>query len=918
MRILPLILIIALTLPISIAACPEPIFGKYPGWEERFNDNITLGGTRAVEDFEVKLTKVFPGDSIYVEINRWGSFYGKGPVTKGRDGILKYPDIRVVVYSSSVAENKANVSIYTPQRANISVNLTDIRVFRTVSERKQMFPNEEFRLEFALNNTGELPAEEVLVSPEFGNFQIVSTSVRSTSLCQGSIHDFKYVLKAPNVRKTFNYTLYLQVDYSDENEQLARASQYSELYPVEVEIIPATVEIHKEVSNWSKATASRELTALVLLENTGEPNAYNVEWSDSPPPDFLVTQGTTSWRGNLMEGRKRWLSYKIISDDPIICRSISTISYEDRYGNEYIAFSNGAIANFSPFLTVEKDMTGMSFYLDPDGGYVFGNKIVRIGEEVNVSTKIRNKGNAIAREVKFKETSAPVVRGNGSWFGDLRAGEEVSLDYTIKLDKKDANLSLDISYLDLDSDAFDATKALDERTPNYCSRKLKRVSYITSADISLLYPNVNITTPKNIKALSEFEVEYNVTISNNGTDGARDVFLYIDASSLRTDTTRFGSGILKGQSLYYLKVLRPGQTKTFFLTMRAPPVEKESSFPIVAALNYTDFHGKTYAIKASTLLTAIKPKSAFVIVRAEEKDLNLIIGGTKESGIGEYGEAFMTLKSTGHAALENVTIGISLPPGIELFSNDTAWEGRFEAHLTRENQTWYGFVEDLVWKGNLSQGEERKLGFLLRGQRAGVYEIPYSVSFDGRALSGSFGHKVRGPILEIRKAVKKKITLGEEVGIEVFVKNIGEEAATKVKITDRPPSNFEVKGNTTKTVGELKPGEEISLVYSVKPPTPGSQALGLAKVEWLDRLGNEYLEESGDPRIEVAKPPPPATPPPASPEVTVPPETSPPTETPSPEAKLSTGQVLTTMIFTIIVLGIIIKMLTLSRPPPKE
>ncbi|MEE8168433.1 MAG: hypothetical protein V3T58_06130 [Candidatus Hydrothermarchaeales archaeon] len=924
MRILlfMIILVFLVSLPI-VGACPEVEFDKYPGWVERFPGNVNQNDATVVEEFDVTVTKVFPGDAIYIEVLKHGNVYEEGSASKGYDGIFKQPDIWVEVYSSDPNNNRANISIYTPQQANISVNLTNIDILRTISGRTQLFPNEEVQLDFTINNTGELPAKEVSVSSEFGEFQILGTDVRNTSLCQGSTYDFKYRLRSPNVRKIFNYTLYLKVEYSDENIQLARTNRYIKYYPIEVEIIPAVLEIERKASNWTPASTTSEITFEIILNNIGKSTVYNIEWSDTPPPVFLVTQGTTSWTGNILEGSRKWFYYRVVSGDPIICRDISTATYQDRFGNEYISFSNDTTAKFSPYPVVEREMAEASVYLDPDKELTFGTKTMRIGETANVSLKIKNKGNAIARSLVVNDTSGLILNGTNRWEGDLKPGEEVSFGYTFKLDNKDVNMSTEMRYLDVDMDAFNASRVLEEATPNYCSRKLKNVSHSVSTDINILYPDITVLVPSDIEVLSDFEFEYNVSVESNGTDAVYDLFLYIDTSSLTTAPIRFGGAILKGQPLYYIKELRQNESANFTLIMRAPLVENKSTFTILAQANYTDFYGETATINASTNLTVIRPKPAYVIIAVEEKELKFTIGGANETGIGEYGEAFIILKSTGYAALENVTLHLSLPPGLELFSNDTRWEGRYEAQLKKQNQTWYGFVENLTWSGDLGVMEEKKMELLIRGAKAGIYEIPYSVNFDGRIISGSLGLKVKGAILEIKKLVEKQeITVGEELDISVAVKNIGEDAAMKVEITDYPPKNFEIAGDTAKSIEEFKPGEEVFLNYSVRSLTAGGYSLGAAKVKWVDRLGNEYSTESEEPQIQVKikKPPPPVLPgvTPETPAATPTPTLPTPTETPLPEAQLSRKELLATTIFAILILGIIIKMLTLSRPASEE
>lgn len=901
-------------LPIANAACPEPEIGSQPGWAERFRGELQVNDIAKAGDFEVKLTRVFTGDVVQVEISRLGSFYDRGSVIKGPDGILKKPDIRVELVSLDSSANKANLTLYTPQRANVTLNVTDIFAIKTVSERRRFFPNEEFQIEFTINNTGELPANNVFIYPEFGDFQVVSTDAKNTSLCQGSIYKFRYLLKTPNVRKAFNYTLYLRIVYSDENIQIPKIGEYSEIRSANIEIAPALLEIARSISNWTTASTDRELTVEVVLNNSGEADAFNVKWSDSPPLDFLVTRGTTSWNGSLVGGARRHLSYQVISDDPIICRSISTATYADRFGNEYIAFSNDATAKFAPYLTLDKTLDGVTYFLSPESSMSFGNKTVRLGERFNVSVRVKNKGNAIARGVLVNDTSGRRISGSNTFAGDLSPGQEISFVYVGEADSKDMNITASMNYFDLNLEVFNASSALEQETPNYCGKELKKVSYSVSGGLRLLFPDVVFTATNETKVLSEFEVEYNLSIKNNGTDGAHDVLVYIDPSDLRRAQLRYGGEILRGQPIYFSRELRAGSEQNFTLILRAPTVENETSFIITAWVNYTDFAGRVHSSNATTKFKVIKPKPAFAIVKLVEKELNFSVSAPNETEMGEYGTGVMSLASTGYAPLEKVNLTLALPPGIEFFSNDTRWEGRYEAQLKRENQTWYGFVNRIIWRSNFSRRQETTIEFLVRGATAGRYNIPYNVTFDGNRLSGAIPLLVRGPRLEMNKTLdRQNITVGNLIQVIVEVRNVGEAVARIVDIVDKPPANFQVTGDIRRTVENLLPGEATGVAYTMKPNQPGSYTSGVASVRWTDELGNEYLLESQDFGIEVQAPV-------EFPVLTKPPETTlPPTPVEAPIVPtLTRREVIITSILTVIVMMILIKLLTLSRPASKE
>jgi len=914
-RILLLTTVIVLLIPNVNASCPDPVMGRYPGWEVRFNGTLNITDIVKVEDFEVRLTEVYEANIVRVEIHRLGNLYADNSLMSGSDERLKKPDIWVELIKGNSGTNHphANLTVYTPQRANISVNLTDIYAIRTVSDRNIFFPNEELYMEFTINNSGELGADNIRISPEFGDLQIVYTDAGETSLCPDSTYDFEYLLKAPNVRKSFNYTLYLKIEYEDYNTQMQKVGEYSQISSTDIEIVPSSLEIERSISNWTTASISRDLLVNVILNNTGDSRADNVQWNDNPPLDFLVTSGTTSWNGSIDEGKQRYLNYKIISDDPIICQSITRATYNDRFGNNYITYSDDATAIFDPYLILEKSMDGVSTYLSPDKSETTGNKTLRLREKVNVSIKVKNIGNAIARNVFINDTSGQLISGNNELSVELKPGEETSFEYQAEVVSKDTNFSTEMQYIGVDRDAFNASEEIKEETPNYCLKELKTLSYSTGTGLNVLYPGVSISSPSALTKLSEFEIDYNLTVNNNGTDGVHDVFIYIDTTDLMRAPIRYGGAILRGQPVYYLRELAPGDKQNFTLILRAPTVENKTSFDIIARVNYTDFFGDVHSTKSVTDLEILKPAPAFAIVKIIERGLDLTIEAPTETEIGEYGSGIISMEGVGFAPLENIELSFSLPSGFEFFSNDTAWEGRFEAQLRRENQTWFGYVDNIAWKGNLSTYATKKIEFLLRTSKAGIYNIPYNLTFDGDVIKGLIELKVRGPRLEIKKTLNKKsVAINKEIEVVVEVRNVGEAIANNVILIDKPPANFQTKGESTITVEELAPEEVTGVKYLMRSDQAGRYASGIATVQWTDSLGNEYLEESQEFTVAVQAlielPP----------ELIKPPETTPSPPGTPPGPLLGRRDVIITSVFTVVIMTILIKLLAISRSSSKR
>ena len=934
-------LIVAMLLPLAYANCPEPALGKYLGWEERFSGELNLGGNTSAENFDVTVERILGGDVIWVNILRDKSQYARDSIASGKDGALKKSDVMVELHNAF--GTKANISIYTPQKANITANVTNIDLLKIESDVIKLLPGEVFRIDFEINNTGELEAMDIRITPQFGDFEILDTDARDmTSICPGSTQDFKYTLKTPDLRGEFNYTLYLRFEYTDENIETGEANHRLTYYPFNVEISPAQLSVSRSSGNWTLKNPGRDISFKVTMNNSGSAMAYNVEWSADLPPYAQVSEGTTSFKGNILEGKTKTFNYKMVSDDSIICSGISSVTYQDRYGNNYTAFSINETFRFSPFITINKNINNKyQEYFDPIKTIFQGTTMREIDEEdwwdkgegdettsddieitldrtrnLNVTVQIKNMGNAVARGLSVSDTvEGAALTGTTSWRGALQPGEEASYTYTlVSLDQRNILVDTNVIYLDVDPASFKPSIEGIAGRPQlrYCTVTLKNVEFGNNEKLFALVPELilNLSTKK-VLAGSEFDFYVNLT--NNGSDSVHDVLVHIDTTELKSGV-KYGGEILEGQSLYYLQELKaehyPDGTlrgwtptnMTYNLVLRAPEVETQEGFNITVTVNYTDFYGEVHSKNKTTTVTVLKAKPAYEVATLEKKNLTVVSGGPGEIDIDSYGDAYIKLKNTGFADLENVTIKIKVPQGIELYSNDTAWHGRVVAEL-RRNDTWYGFEGEVAWNGSLKSGEELTLPFLIRGKKAGIYEINASLEFNAHKLSGIIPLKVKGAILDITKSISDPlITIDGTAVVTVSATNIGESSAMFVKIIDHVPANFDIVGEAEAEVEELKSGERATLKYTLIPQKVGSYTIKKAELEWTDEFGNEYAKKSSALAIEVIE----AAPTPTK---------EPPVEEPT---KLTKKQIAATALFALVFLLIMFKFLTLSKHIKEE
>jgi hypothetical protein len=943
MRFWILALIVVMSLPMAYADCPDQAIGRYPGWAERFSGEVSLAGNATAENFNVVVEKIFTSDAIQVNILRDNSQYSRETLMSGADEALKKSDILVELDSASV--NSANLTVYTPQRANITANLTNIDLLNIEGDKISLLPGEVFQIDFQINNTGELEATDVHITPQFGDFELINTNaIDMNSLCQGSTQEFKYTLKAPDLRAAFNYSLYLHLGYNDNNIETGEANHRSTYHTFEVEIAPSLLGISRSSGNWTLKNPGRDIPVRVTLNNSGSEDAYNVEWSADLPPYVQVSQGTTSFTGRILEGKTKTFNYDMVSDDPLICNEISSATYQDRYGNDYSVSSSGdgnETFRFSPFITVEKSINKFSWNYDPVKSQFQGTTTFEIEEDrwwdagtysetgeritelsldrtknLSVSVKIKNIGNAVARGLVVEDIyGGGRLNGANSWMGDLAPGAEATYEYILdSLNQGNISMTTTVKYSDVDPSSFKPSIEDLEGEPQirYCTVTTKDIEFENKVRIFIPVPSLNLSQ-STVKVLGASEFIFNVTVLNNGSDSMRDVITRIDTKDLSTGV-KYGGEILRGQSLYYLQELKAeyfsnGTSRTwtptnvtYRLVLRAPDVEADDTFTITTEVNYTDFYGEVHTKNISTNITVVRALPAYEVLTLERKNLTVTSSGPGEIDIDGYGDASIKMKNTGFADLENITLRLKVLPGIELYSNDTAWHGRVVAELKR-NDTWYGFEGEVEWNGSLGSGEEMTLPFLIRGRKAGLYDITASLKFNDHNITGSIPVKVKGAILEITKSIGDPlITADGSTEITITVRNIGEASAEFIKIIDHVPPDFDIIGETGKEVEELKSGEETTLVYTLIPQKIGSYTIQKAELEWTDALGNEYAIKSSALAVEVIETPEGEEPPAVEEE----------------GVELSRKQTIATAAFALVFLFVMFKFLTLSKPIQKE
>jgi uncharacterized repeat protein (TIGR01451 family) len=326
---------------------------------------------------------------------------------------------------------------------------------------------------------------------------------------------------------------------------------------------------------------------------------------DTPPADLTVVSGQPSLSlGDLDPGEEKRRSYIVISNDPIYCFDSAKATFEDELGNSYASFSDRVGIRFSPFVTIEKtikdqplapelgyewpiktrrsmksDYTnikpasvnftadvimktfeGVPYYSLCQGSFLNGTEDLCIdndGDEpkilinrtVEVNVHLKNAGNTIARGIsaveKFKNIE---VSGNTSWSGSLMPGEIASYTYLAQPTGRGIDITTDVSYSDVDPESL-LSPEIEGQGVGICTKKLKNLSFNSSGNFSVTYPDLRIEQPSEIKVYEDSTFDFLPIIFNNGTEKLFDINI---AQSFG------GLTLIKGQKLLTLNELGRG------------------------------------------------------------------------------------------------------------------------------------------------------------------------------------------------------------------------------------------------------------------------------------------------------------------------------------------------------------------------
>lgn len=606
---LALFLLLAFSQSAFAYSCAEMPASQYPGWILRYNGSMKQGdviedgvkNVKGMHNLSVELTKILSPGIANVKITKKGSYIQKFSITEGGDDFdVALADIRIK--GVKITANEANLTIYTPAQAIL--NITDINItYKTLDNAS--LPEEEIEIEVNLKNIGELGAENVEIDELFSPFEIISAEKPGTAkICQNSSFRIKYKLKAPSAKESTTYKIYFVVKYKDFNYELNVAHEKEEKIELEIPVLTPELEVKKSAGAYTLLYSGRVVTVENMIKNKGNISARNLKLVDIIPSDLLLISGSpTAEIHELEPGRERRFAYKLASNDPIMCTGSSKVDYEDEKGNSYSTYSDRADIRFSPFIKITKiisdklpesealsydypiktritmesnfsDLTAQGYAIitadpimktynyDP---YYSLCKDFWIGESkkcidkdepsivINKSTMvtvvIENAGNTIARDVSVNESlkNVEIRRGNTSWQGTLYPGEKASYTYVAIPKAEDIDIETQAKYADVDPKSLIVN--ITGYTPGICTKKLKNISFSTSAKFDSTIPSLAVEQNNEIKAYANSIIDISPVIFNNGSEDLHDIEVSFSIDGLE---------IAKGQSYALIKKLTKG------------------------------------------------------------------------------------------------------------------------------------------------------------------------------------------------------------------------------------------------------------------------------------------------------------------------------------------------------------------------
>ncbi len=772
------VLSLMFTLSIVYAECEEPALSKFPGYILRNQSLVKEGENLTAAEFKVEITEVFE-DAVLFKIWRKGEEYTKGSTGVSEEYRSPYKDLIIELHNTPIVGGArvANVSIYTPWRANLTANFT-IEAYEEGLTSLLGYPavraGKLFELEASITNVGEIEAINVSIIPRFKDFEILYSNLKNvSSICPNSSFEVKFLLRAPKVGRIFNYSLILETKYSDKNIQTGEKNTYLDFLETKIAVIgESNITIEKTLHYpWDYKNNKVRKPALVgdivkvtiEIKNPSNYTTFYGEVRDILPEGLEVVYGSPYWSGILHEGESAYFSYWVTSKVPMSYKTYSVIVYKDVYGNiiakEKTENVEIKFIEKCPKISIEKKVT--------QNKIPFENKVkLDVNETINVTITLENTGSATAYNVKAVETCELPIYGVSNWSGELKPGEKISYSFSLIGDKEgEYDLTTNVEYR-------------DEFEKMYSEESSMKV-YVNS-------PIIVITMEFDEEKYFKETLKVKVTVKNVGSKKAHNILV--------SSYYPHGFSLFENAS-QKLSELDVDESFDFSYNVSLPKINKTETFTFYTLATYQDDLGNVYTENTSSEIKVL----------AKEKNCRLSISGKTLYDIGDYGEVILKVKNNGD---ENIKFNLrtEIPEFTELV---------------------FG-IKDC--EGELKPEEEVSLKFIVQAIKSGEGYITTSVLYDGKNITKSLHIKIKGPRITIREEYSR---YDGEISISFKLKNEGDGIACNVSLIQALPNKKEVF-----FISNLSPGEtketNFKFNYSESVEIPPY------KVIWHDINGNTY------------------------------------------------------------------------------
>ncbi len=782
-----LILTLILIIPGVHATCSAPPISKFPGFQERFSGLIPEGIKTTVDGFSIKPIFVFPGGATF-EVYRYGEDYERFTVMAGE--YYRGVDNDIIIELEWTSGTRSNITVYTENMAKLKANITinpEVNYNKILnSPLPAVRAGRELYLTITLNNTGELPAENISVEPLLKDFKVLTHPENFTAfLCTGNKASFSYILLAPLLWKITNYSIPVKVEYGYFNEQTGNSRIKEDVFKGNLTVVGESyVSITKTVRypyNFKKmrtesyALVGQKVYVTVGIRNTGRFFDFLGRVDEILPQGLKVVQGKTFWDGRLPPGYTVYLNYVLTASAPADYHTYSLVEYKGEYGN--VVAKNKSKIRIIKFVESKPEIEVVE-NIHTRTGFNTSKIVMNPNETANISVVIKNIGSAVAYGVNAGVKTNLETEGNSEIELDsLAPGKEVSYTYILKANRQGKyKVTTEVTYRDEFSNLYSSTSS--------------KYIYVDSPAISL-----NMESRINNEKLF-FEIE----AKNVGTRAARNLIITVDYPE--------NFRLISGQSVNSYSILGAGKTTgKYDITFLIPGVKSTETFNFRIETSYNDqfYHNyKEELVKSIELM----PISLNAMLRVSGKNLY---------NLDEKGLIEVYIKNTGTKA-ENFRLNVVVPENIEYLPV-------------------YGKKDREVF---LKPGESFSYKFGVKAVTGGDGSITAHADYGSITAESELRFRVKGPVIDVYSVTpEEKIAVGKEFTLKYIIKNTGYGPALNIKAITSLPENIEPAGSESE-IGRLDAQKEKEIEIHLKARKSGKYTSKL-EVSWSDERGKNYL-----------------------------------------------------------------------------